>query len=226
MGCGLGLDRHRRIDRRRCGSRSAILACTEIVAAVAMGVAISGMHYRPCRPRCSRPGPPFITRMDMAGLGQTNLAAGGHGHDVSHSLLALVASQFDRRFALLAESEAVALRESEERFRALYSKTPLPLVSLDAEGRIENASETWLDLSGYRRERSDRRRSRKLHDNGCGAATHRNRLAAASRGGRDQGRRVSFRHQVRRRQGRAAVDEARARPGRAFRCVRSAGCST
>jgi len=45
--------------------------------------------------------------------------------------LALIAAMFDRRFALLAEREAAALRESEERFRSLYRRTPLPLHSLD-----------------------------------------------------------------------------------------------
>src|SRR5215207_3401232 len=59
---------------------------------------------------------------------------------------------FDRRFALLAEREAAALRESEERFRSLYRRTPLPLHSLDGDGLIEHVSDAWLDLVGYRRE--------------------------------------------------------------------------
>jgi PAS domain S-box-containing protein len=53
---------------------------------------------------------------------------------------------------MLAEREAVALRRSEEQFRALYRKTPLPLHALDAEGRVEEVSDAWLDLLGYPRE--------------------------------------------------------------------------
>lgn len=59
---------------------------------------------------------------------------------------------FDRRFALLAEREAAALRASEEQYRTLYKKTPLPLHSVNEAGIIEHVSEAWLDLLGYRRE--------------------------------------------------------------------------
>jgi PAS domain S-box-containing protein len=59
---------------------------------------------------------------------------------------------FDRRFALLAEREAAALRASEEQYRTLYKRTPLPLHSLNEAGIIEHVSEAWLDLLGYRRE--------------------------------------------------------------------------
>jgi PAS domain S-box-containing protein len=65
--------------------------------------------------------------------------------------LALITAMFDRRFALLAEREAAALRESEERFRNLYRRTPLPLHSLDANGLLEHVSDAWLALLGYER---------------------------------------------------------------------------
>jgi PAS domain S-box-containing protein len=58
----------------------------------------------------------------------------------------------DRRFAILSEREALALRRSEERFRLLYQRTPLPLHSLDSEGRIEIVTDTWLELLGYERQ--------------------------------------------------------------------------
>jgi PAS domain S-box-containing protein len=45
----------------------------------------------------------------------------------------------------------VALRSSEERFRALYRGTPLPLHSLDAAGRLEQVGDAWLTLLGYER---------------------------------------------------------------------------
>ena len=59
---------------------------------------------------------------------------------------------FDRRFAYLAERESIALRENEERFRTLYSKTPVPLFSVNADRVIEYVSDAWLDLLGYGRE--------------------------------------------------------------------------
>jgi PAS domain S-box-containing protein len=44
------------------------------------------------------------------------------------------------------------LRESESRFRRFYERTPVPLHSIGADGRIATVSEQWLDLLGYRRE--------------------------------------------------------------------------
>ncbi|NLH50894.1 MAG: PAS domain S-box protein [Myxococcales bacterium] len=45
-----------------------------------------------------------------------------------------------------------ALRQSEERHRFLYNKTPVMLFSIDAAGRILNVSDYWLDELGYTRE--------------------------------------------------------------------------
>ena len=59
---------------------------------------------------------------------------------------------YDRRQARRSWQEASALRLSEERLRELYSKTPLPLHSLDQDGRLESVSDAWLSLVGYRRE--------------------------------------------------------------------------
>jgi PAS domain S-box-containing protein len=47
---------------------------------------------------------------------------------------------------------AVALRESEARYRALYDKTPVPLHACDIDGNIIAVSDRWLDLMGYTRE--------------------------------------------------------------------------
>lgn len=43
----------------------------------------------------------------------------------------------------------LALRNSEEKFRKLYKKTPVMLHSIDAEGRIINVSDYWLEKMGY-----------------------------------------------------------------------------
>jgi diguanylate cyclase (GGDEF)-like protein/PAS domain S-box-containing protein len=46
----------------------------------------------------------------------------------------------------------LALRESEQRFRELYEKAPLPYQSLDIEGKILEVNEAWLAMLGYARE--------------------------------------------------------------------------
>ena len=44
-----------------------------------------------------------------------------------------------------------ALRESEERYRSLYVRTPVALHSIDADGRLVEVSDHWLELLGYER---------------------------------------------------------------------------
>jgi diguanylate cyclase (GGDEF)-like protein/PAS domain S-box-containing protein len=46
----------------------------------------------------------------------------------------------------------VALREGEERYRTLYEKTPVMLHSIDADSRLVNVSEYWLETLGYERD--------------------------------------------------------------------------
>jgi diguanylate cyclase (GGDEF)-like protein/PAS domain S-box-containing protein len=45
-----------------------------------------------------------------------------------------------------------ALRQSEERFRALFDKAPLGYQALDADGRFLDVNQAWLDTLGYSRE--------------------------------------------------------------------------
>ena len=45
-----------------------------------------------------------------------------------------------------------ALRESEERYRQLYNKTPVMLHSIDCEGRLISVSDFWLERLGYTRD--------------------------------------------------------------------------
>ncbi|HWL83763.1 MAG TPA: MHYT domain-containing protein [Roseomonas sp.] len=125
---------------------------TKAGAAMVMGIAISGMHYASMR------GAVFTAHanVDMAhgwtSLNQTAVALAVSASTFLILFLSLVAAMFDRRFAVLAEREAAALRRSEERFRSLYRRTPLPLHSLDQEGRIEEVTEAWLTMMGYRRD--------------------------------------------------------------------------
>ena len=54
----------------------------------------------------------------------------------------------------IAENERAGrlLRESEARYRGIYNKTPVPLHTLDIEGRLNGTSDYWCDLLGYARE--------------------------------------------------------------------------
>ncbi|WP_342151912.1 MHYT domain-containing protein [Methylorubrum sp. SB2] len=122
-----------------------------LVAACVMGAAVSGMHYTAMVAASFTAHGMIDGAHGDAGIGQTNLALAVAATTFLILFLSLIAAMFDRRFAVLAEREAVALRRSEEQFRALYRKTPLPLHALDAEGRIEEVSDAWLDLLGYPR---------------------------------------------------------------------------
>ncbi|WP_029352821.1 response regulator [Bosea sp. 117] len=65
---------------------------------------------------------------------------------------AVTAALHDMRLVAIAAREAAALSASEERYRVLYRTTPLPLHSLDSEGRILQVSDRWLGLLGYQRD--------------------------------------------------------------------------
>jgi PAS domain S-box-containing protein len=121
-----------------------------IGAAGLMGIAIAGMHYAGMRAAIFTAHARTDLGRGASSFDQATLAIAVTTTTFTILFLALVAAMFDRRFALLAQREAAALRKSEERFRSLYRGTPLPLHSLDREGRIEQVSQTWLDLLGYR----------------------------------------------------------------------------
>jgi PAS domain S-box-containing protein len=119
-------------------------------AAILMGFAIAGMHYTGMRAAVFTATGGIDMAEGGSSINQTALAVAVSSATFLILFLSLVAAMFDRRFALLVEREAVALRQSEERFRSLYRGTPLPLHSLDSEGRIEQVSNTWLEIMGYR----------------------------------------------------------------------------
>src|SRR6185437_9949592 len=43
------------------------------------------------------------------------------------------------------------LQRSEERYRTLYTQTPVPMHTLDSEAKVMSVSEHWLELLGYGR---------------------------------------------------------------------------
>ncbi len=120
------------------------------LAAVVMGLAISGMHY------AAMQGATFSTLADAgvartdAGIGQPNLAVLATATTALILLLALTAAMFDRHYALVVEGEATRLRESEQRFRLLLQGvTDYAIFMVDTEGRITNWNAGAQRIKGY-----------------------------------------------------------------------------
>jgi PAS domain S-box-containing protein len=122
------------------------------VAALAMGVAISGMHYSGMLGVGFAPENLAPLAQGDSDLTRTTLVLVVSGTTFVVLFVALVASIFDRRMADMSQREAAALRQSEERSRDLYRQTPLPLHALDAEGVVEQVSDEWLELLGRDRD--------------------------------------------------------------------------
>jgi PAS domain S-box-containing protein len=123
----------------------------KILAAVFMGFAVSGMHYAGMRAAIYTTHHAVDPASSPTGFNQFGLALGVAVTTFFILGLALIASIFDRRFAVLAEGESEALRQSEERFRSLYRKTPMPLFSMTETGRLTEVSDNCLDLLGVQR---------------------------------------------------------------------------
>lgn len=115
-----------------------------------MGLAISGMHFAGMQAASFGMHEHSLLRQ-AASVDQGKLALAVAAVAFFILLSATIAAMFDRRFAALATREALALKRSEEMFRLLYRRTPLPLHALDQDGRIEDVSDAWLSLLGYDR---------------------------------------------------------------------------
>ncbi len=118
------------------------------VAAVAMGLAVSGMHY------AAMAGARFGTgdsgHAHGGGIDQTTLALAVAAATFFILLLALVAAMFDRRMALTSAREAQALRISEEKFRLfLRSVTDYAIFMLDPQGRVATWNAGAERIKGY-----------------------------------------------------------------------------
>ncbi len=57
------------------------------------------------------------------------------------------------------EKNTLALRQSEERHRVMYNRTPAMLHSIDSTGRLISVSDYWLSVMGYERDEVIGRRS-------------------------------------------------------------------
>lgn len=122
----------------------------KFIAAVVMGAAISGMHFSGMQAAVYTPlqGGESI---GMLSVKLEGLAAGVSAITFVILSLALIAATMDRRIAQQSRREAELLRASEERFRLLYRRTPLPLHAVDRDDRILDVSDAWLALLGFDR---------------------------------------------------------------------------
>jgi PAS domain S-box-containing protein len=130
--------------------RDAVLP-VRLVAALAMGLAIAGMHYTGMAAAAWTPhdSAAIHEAHGHASFGQAGVALGVAATTFLILLLALVASLFDRRFAALAEREAkVALHESEARLRATYDSAPVGLALLDCDLRFVLVNRHLVEITG------------------------------------------------------------------------------
>ncbi|HEV7267735.1 MAG TPA: MHYT domain-containing protein [Falsiroseomonas sp.] len=99
--------------------------------AVALGLAISGMHYTAMAAVSFEPMP-SAGHSNASGLPSHALAIGIAACTLLLLSLALAAAAFDRRLELLASREAEGLRRSGERLRAILDQMPVGVIVADA----------------------------------------------------------------------------------------------
>lgn len=122
----------------------------KLIAAVVMGAAISGMHFSGMHAAVYSPLPGGES-IGMNSVNLEGLATWVSAITFVILSLALLAATMDRRVAQQSRREAEVLRTSEERFRLLYRRTPLPLHAVDRDDRILDVSDAWLAVLGFDR---------------------------------------------------------------------------
>ncbi len=80
----------------------------------------------------------------------------------AEDILKLVAARAGAELTRLRAEDA--LKESEARFRDLYNRTPVMMHSVDASGRLVQASDYWLEKMGFSREETLGRQSWEFMD--------------------------------------------------------------
>jgi NO-binding membrane sensor protein with MHYT domain len=122
----------------------------KVVAAVAMGLAISGMHYTGMAAATFTTAPGVDHAHGAPALAQTDLALAIGVATVLLLCLALTVSFYDRGFAQLAERDATAVRHAEHRFRILLQGvTDYAIYLLDPQGYVASWNAGPQRIKGY-----------------------------------------------------------------------------
>ncbi len=117
------------------------------IAALVMGLAISGMHYSAMAGAVFRVTEPAHVGV---GLNQTTLALWVAATTILILLLGLSAAMVGRRVAEHTQRQHSALKDSEQRFRLLVQGvTDYSIFMLDPEGRITNWNPGAQRIKGY-----------------------------------------------------------------------------
>jgi PAS domain S-box-containing protein len=138
----------------------------KIAAAVAMGAAISGMHYSGMRAAIFTAQVHVEQLHGAAITGQTNLVFAVAMTSLVILSSALVASHFDRRLALETGERLraeKALRESERRLLHVATASPSILWSAAPDGAITWASDSWYRYTGLSPESDTRDWAQLVH---------------------------------------------------------------
>jgi PAS domain S-box-containing protein len=112
----------------------------KLIAAVIMGLAISGMHYTGMRAASFTTHVPVDGARVDASLNQTNLALAVAGITFLILIFALIASLFDRQMAMAAKREAL--------LRLTVDTIPTMVWAARSDGSAEFFNMRWLDYTG------------------------------------------------------------------------------
>jgi len=120
------------------------------LAAIAMGLAIAGMHYAAMRGAMFSDLPVVAPLHDHTSISQTSLAVAVFIATFFILALALSAAMFDRHVTAKARREALRLRDSEQHFKLLVQGvTDYAIFMLNPKGIITNWNAGAERIKGY-----------------------------------------------------------------------------
>ena len=124
-----------------------------IVAALVMGLAVSGMHYAAMAGAIFTPAGGMFHATGLDGIGQTQLAVWVTATAIIILALGLLVATADRHFARIANREAAARHVTEKRFQLLVdSISDYAIYMLDPAGHVINWNTGAERIKGYSEE--------------------------------------------------------------------------